>query len=64
MLKKGVIRQIRKAKGLSIGKAAKISEMEKSTWLKIEQGKRNNITLNTLDRVAFAIEEKPGDLLE
>ena len=60
----GRIRKIRKAAGLTAQEAAERVGMHPVTWSDVERGKNANPTINTLKKVAEALEVNIGDLLE
>lgn len=64
MLDFGKIRTLREAAGLNQEQAAKKAGIgSKSRWADIESGARANITIDTLDRIAAALDVEPADLL-
>lgn len=59
------IRRLREAKDLTQDEAAKGARMkDRSHWNHIETGRRKNITLDLLDRVARVLGVKAKDLLK
>lgn len=59
------IRQLREALGLSQVDATKKAGLSSSQiWSDIERGRRLNVTLETLDRLAKALNVNPRDLLK
>ena len=59
----GKITDLRKERGLSIQALADIANMERASISRIENGKVNSITFETLCRIAEALEVAPGDLV-
>jgi len=64
MLKHREIRRLRLSNGQTLVEVGKLSGMDDTTFSKIEQGKRSNITLDTLDNIAKALKVKPAELLK
>ena len=50
------LRKMREAKGLSQEKLARLADVANNTIIKIESGKNDNPTLDTLKKVAKALE--------
>mgnify|MGYP001587255939 FL=1 len=50
------MRKLREAKGLSQEKLARLADVANNTIIKIESGKNDNPTLDTLKKVAKALE--------
>ena len=50
------LRKLREAKGLSQEKLARLADVANNTIIKIESGKNDNPTLDTLKKVAKALE--------
>jgi len=57
------LRKLREAKGLSQEKLARLSDVANNTIIKIEAGKNQNPTLDTLRKVAKALEVSVDDLI-
>jgi transcriptional regulator with XRE-family HTH domain len=58
------VRDLRLAAGLTLAKAAKLAGLPgPQTWSDMEQGRRSNLTLRTLDRIAKALGVSARDLL-
>ena len=57
------MRKLREAKGLSQEKLARLSDVANNTIIKIEAGKNQNPTLDTLRKVAKALEVSVDDLI-
>jgi len=49
------LRKLREAKGLSQEKLARLADVANNTIIKIEAGKNQNPTLNTLKKIAKAL---------
>jgi transcriptional regulator with XRE-family HTH domain len=65
MLDLAKIKRLRKAKRLSQAEAAQLAGMDlRQRWSDIEAGRRENITLDTLRRIAETLDVKPKDLLK
>jgi transcriptional regulator with XRE-family HTH domain len=59
------IRQLREALGLSQVQAAKLAGLPSSqVWSDIERGRRKNLTIESLERVAKALGVSARDLLK
>ncbi len=54
---------MREAKGLSQEKLARLSDVANNTIIKIEAGKNQNPTLDTLKKVAKALDVSVDDLI-
>ncbi|MDD4476931.1 MAG: helix-turn-helix transcriptional regulator [Patescibacteria group bacterium] len=50
------LRKLREAKGFSQEKLARLADVANNTIIKIEAGKNQNPTLNTLKKIAKALE--------
>ena len=50
------LRKLREAKGLSQEKLARLADVANNTIIKIESGKNDNPTLDTLKKIAKALE--------
>ena len=57
------LRKLRKAKGLSQEKLARLADVANNTIIKIEAGKNQNPTLDTLKKIAEALEVSIDDLI-
>ena len=57
------LRKLREAKGLSQEKLARLSDVANNTIIKIEAGKNQNPTLETLKKVAQALGVSVDDLM-
>lgn len=57
------IKKIRKKKGLSQDKLAKLADVTHTTLVKIESGANNNPTIKTLKKIADALGIKIDNLL-
>jgi transcriptional regulator with XRE-family HTH domain len=59
------IRALREKKGLTQGQAAELAGMaNRQHWNQIETGLRDNVTVQTLEKMAAAIGAKAKDLLK
>jgi len=58
------LRKLRKAKGLSQERLARLADVANNTIVKIEAGKNKNPTLNTLKKIAKALEVSVDDLIK
>jgi len=58
------IKRLRKQKGLSQDKLAKLADITPTTLVKIESGANDNPTIKTLKKIADALEVTVNDLLE
>ena len=58
------LRRIRKAKGLTQEKLARLADLTNNTIIKIESGKNQNPTLDTLKKIARALEISVDDLIK
>ena len=59
----GNIKNLRKKKGLSQDKLAKIADVPLTTLVKIETGVNDNPTIKTLKKIANALKVNIDDLL-
>jgi transcriptional regulator with XRE-family HTH domain len=50
------LRRLRETKGLSQEKLARLADVANNTIIKIEAGKNHNSTLDTLNKIAKALE--------
>ncbi|MBI2623591.1 MAG: helix-turn-helix transcriptional regulator [Candidatus Liptonbacteria bacterium] len=57
------IERLRKAKGLSQEKLARLADVANNTLIKMESGENINPTLETLKKVAKALEVSVDDLI-
>ncbi|MCX6809539.1 MAG: helix-turn-helix transcriptional regulator [Candidatus Berkelbacteria bacterium] len=57
------LRKLREAKGLSQEKLARLSDVANNTIIKIEGGKNQNPTLDTLKKISKALEVSVDDLI-
>jgi transcriptional regulator with XRE-family HTH domain len=58
------IKRLRKAKGLSQEKLARLADVANNTLIKMESGENKNPTLETLKKVAKALEVSVDDLIK
>ena len=58
------LRKMREANGLSQEKLARLADVANNTIIKIEAGKNQNPTLNTLSKIAKALEVSVDDLIK
>ena len=58
------LRKLRKAKGLSQEKLARLADVANNTIIKIEAGKNQNPTLETLKKVAQALGVSVDNLIK
>ncbi|MBI4991864.1 MAG: helix-turn-helix transcriptional regulator [Candidatus Harrisonbacteria bacterium] len=58
------IKSLREAKGLSQEKLARLADVANNTLIKMETGENKNPTLETLRRVAKALEVSVDDLIK
>jgi transcriptional regulator with XRE-family HTH domain len=57
------IKRLREAKGLSQEKLARLADVANNTLIKMESGENKNPTLETLKKVAKALEISVDDLI-
>ena len=57
------LKKIREKKGLSQDRLAKLADVANNTIIKIEAGKNQNPTLDTLKKIAKALEVSVDDLI-
>ena len=57
------IERLRKAKGLSQEKLARLADVANNTLIKMESGENQNPTLDTLKKVAKALEISVDELI-
>ena len=58
------VKKIRVEKGYSFEKVSRLSDVSLSTVVKIEDGTNQNPTINSLSKIATALEVKVDDLLQ
>ena len=58
------LRKLREAKGLSQERLTRLADVANNTIIKIEAGKNQNPTLNTLKKIAKALEINVDDLIK
>lgn len=58
------IKKLRKEKGLSQEKLARLADVANNTIIKIEAGKNQNPTLDTLKKIAKALEISIDELIK
>jgi len=58
------LRKLREAKGLSQEKLARLSDVANNTIVKIEAGKNQNPTLDTLKKIAKVLEVSVDELIK
>lgn len=58
------LRKLREAKGLSQEKLARLADVANNTIIKIEAGKNQNPTLNTLKKISKALEVSVNELIK
>lgn len=58
------LRRLREEKGLSQEKLARLADVANNTIIKIEVGKNQNPTLDTLKKIANALEVSVDDLIK
>lgn len=58
------LKKFRVEKGYSLEKVARLSELSLNTVVKIEGGTNQNPTIDTLSKIAKALEVKVNDLLQ
>ena len=59
-----IIRKLRKEKGLSQEKLARLSDVSNNTIVNIEAGKQKNPTIDTIRKIAKALDVSLEDLLK
>ena len=57
------IKKLRKAKDLSQDKLSRLADVSHATIIKIESGKNQNPTLDTLEKIAKALEVSVDELI-
>lgn len=64
-LDRAKLRQLRETQGLTMDDAAKLAGLpNRQRWNDIENGRKPNITLDTLDKIARALGVSAKDLLK
>jgi transcriptional regulator with XRE-family HTH domain len=58
------IERLRKAKGLSQEKLARLADVANNTLIKMESGENQNPTLDTLKKVAKALDVSVDELIQ
>lgn len=58
------VKRLREAKGLSQEKLARLADVANNTLIKMETGENKNPTLETLKKVAQALEVSVDDLIK
>jgi len=58
------VKHLREAKGLSQEKLARLADVANNTLIKMETGENKNPTLETLKKVAKALEVSVDDLIK
>jgi transcriptional regulator with XRE-family HTH domain len=58
------LRKLRKAKGLSQEKLARLADVANNTIIKIEAGKNQNPTLDTLKKISKVLDVSVDDLIK
>ena len=58
------IKKLREAKGLSQEKLARLADVANNTLIKMESGENQNPTLDTLKKVAKALEVSVDELIQ
>jgi transcriptional regulator with XRE-family HTH domain len=58
------LRKLRESKGLSQERLARLSDVANNTIVKIEAGKNQNPTLETLKKIAKALEVSVDELIQ
>lgn len=64
MLDKKKVKKAREDRKLTQEEVGDLCKMKKETISRFESGERDNITLETLDRLAKALDVKPAELLK
>lgn len=59
-----IVKQLREKTGLSQEKLARLSDVSNNTIINIEAGKQNNPTIETLKKIARALEVGVDDLIK
>ena len=58
------VKRLREAKGLSQGKLARLADVANNTLIKMETGENKNPTLETLKKVAQALDVSVDELIK
>lgn len=58
------VKKIRAKKGLSLEKVARLADLSLSTVVKIEDGTNKNPTIDTLSKIAKALDVGVDDLIQ
>ncbi len=58
------LKQLRGKKGYSLEKVARLSDLSLNTIVKVENGTNQNPTIETLIKIAEAMEVEVGDLIK
>ena len=58
------LKKIRAEKGYSLEKVARLADLSLNTIVKIENGVNQNPTIDTLSKIAKALESKVDDLIQ
>ena len=58
------IKKLREAKGLSQEKLARLADVANNTLIKMESGENQNPTLNSLKKVAKALDVSVDDIIK
>ena len=58
------IKRLREAKGLSQEKLARLADVANNTLIKMESGENKNPTLETLKKVAKALDVRVDDIIK
>ena len=59
-----IVKQLREKTGLSQEKLARLADVSNNTIINIEAGKQNNPTIETLKKIAKALEVGVDDLIK
>jgi transcriptional regulator with XRE-family HTH domain len=59
-----IVKKLREEKGLSQEKLARLADVSNNTIVNIEAGKQNNPTIETLKRIAKALEISVDELIK
>lgn len=60
----GNLKKIRAERGYSLEKVARIADLSLSTVVKVEDGTNQNPTIDTLSKIAKALEVRVDDLIQ
>ena len=60
----GNLKRIRAEKGYSLEKVARLADLSLSTVVKVEDGTNQNPTIDTLSKIAKALEVRVDDLIQ